>query len=522
MLNNNPVLILIKAIVAVYINRQLPSPIGKLDRTLENVDRLVVTPKDVVGEGSDGEVAQALNATLHWVKALPQDTALAKMDLTERVRINCSFESDYVGSLDRLLEIDDDSYKNALRVKGIISEIENELRELEFKDFFKEANRQVNFSQKRLDITEFSKGFFDKLKEFEGASGDGEKPGFGGKLSTENRDTVKDVLDNAVSLRSTEGGLITGLKGLNLMLGGQHIRGEQFNFGALTHNYKTGILLDYCRWLCMHNEPFMYDKNKKPLILRFSFENKPEQDIPILYKSLWEAEHQKKVDFAEIDSDEATDYIIERLTSRGYNFEMLCYDPNSFDIWDLIDILHGYEAKGYELHAIVVDYPELITKKRAGATSTKRSDEVITYTFEVLRNHCFNRGITQITAHQLSTEAQKLAREGTAGFAKKVATGSYYMGAQSLATKLDGECILHIHRIGDESYLTFARGKHRGGEETPLKHRSFAYRFEKYGGIVDDLHEEGIHGKAMYSFAGIDGGAGEVQEQGNMVIDTDW
>ncbi|QAX96002.1 hypothetical protein [Vibrio phage vB_VmeM-Yong XC32] len=525
MINESPNLVLVKAIVGEFINRTLPQPNGKLETVTDKALALVKMPADTMGDGSEGEIAHALRTTLDWLRTLPEETTVNPVDLVERVRMNCAFGSDYIDSLERQIILEDDAFKNGERVKTIISELQFALRNQEFSQLFKDANKQVNFNRDGINIREFAKQFTENLREFENDDQSAEKAGFGGGLSTEDLDSVVEALRKSQEYVSSEGALKTGLKGLNKLLGGNgYRRGEQFNYGALTHNYKSGILLDHCRWFCRHNTPHLLDKNMKPMILRISFENKPEQDIPLMYRSLWEQENQKKVDFAKVDPQKAAKYIIDRMSATGFAFDMKCYDPNQFDVWDLIDVLAQYEAKGYEIAAVIIDYPELITKKYTGK-SAKRTDEIITYTFEVLRNHCFPRGITQITAHQLSTEAQKLAREGTSNFAKKVATGSYYMGCQSLATKLDGECILHIHKIGEESFLTFARGKHRGGDQTPIKHRSMAYKFEEFGGICDDLDDESADGKALYSFAGIDGGHTEdgSGDTGGMVIDSsDW
>lgn len=517
MLTNDPNLILIKSITALYLNRLVAEANGKLETVLTKILPEIRMPVENIGDGSDGEIANSLRSTMEWLKGLPSDIVVSEVDLIERVRMNCAFGSEYIDVLQRTISHSDDDYENSTRIRSIVSELQHALRNHEVGVMVRKAHKEINFNDGGLDIEDFLSRMDEGIKDFKKTT-EAEHEGFGGRLSTEDPNSVVEVMERTQEMHSTEGSLRTGLKGLNRLLGGVgHSRGEQFNYGALTHNYKSGILLDYCRWFTTLNEPYLFDKNKKPLILRISFENRLEQDLPILYKSLWEAEHQKKCDIRTIDAGEAARYVISKFTAKGWNFEALCFDPNNFDVWDLVDLLASYEAKGYEIGGVIIDYPELITKKASG---NRRQDENITYTFEVLRNHCFPRNITQITAHQLSTEAQKLAREGTSNFAKKVATGSYYMNCQSLATKLDGECILHIHPLGDDFYLTFARGKHRGGDQTPVKHRSFAYKFQKFGGIVDDVDED--EDRCLYTFSGVDGGEGGMTEHNGAKIDDDW
>ena len=104
------------------------------------------------------------------------------------------------------------------------------------------------------------------------------------------------------------------------------------------------------------------------------------------------------------------------------------------------------------------------------------------------------------TAHQLSSDAQRLAREGTADFVGKVAGGGFYQNCQSLHNKLDCEVVMHIHKQGDESYLTFAIGKLRGSSGLDPKRTRWAYKFQQYGGIVDDVND--LKSKALYSIPG--------------------
>jgi hypothetical protein len=190
----------------------------------------------------------------------------------------------------------------------------------------------------------------------------------------------------------------------------------------------------------------------------------------------------EKIDLSEVDPVKAARYVKDRLSVNGYEVAMECYDPNNFTVYDLLDVFNYYEAKGYEIHCATVDYLELIASKKKD-----RIDEAINDVFEVSRNHCFPRGITLITAHQLSTEAVMLQRDNPTDFVKRISDGAYYRNTKSLNTKLDCEILMHIEKRFDQSFLTFARGKHRGGDQTPFAHRYFAYHFQEVGGIVDDV-----------------------------------
>lgn len=501
--NESPNLILVKVIVALYLNTKLSSPNGKVLTSVNAVLKDLRLPADSMGESSEGVIAHALKNTIDWILTRSEDTVLNTVDILGRIRMNSYGDMTYSTIIEDMLSGDDtDELEVANRIKVALSEISYVLKQQEVSKLFFQANKALNFGAEAVDQMAFISEFSEKLRNIS-VTGNEQKVGFGGKLSTDDPASVVEVFEKTKELQSTHGVLKTGLTGLNKALGiGGYRRGEYVNYGALTHNYKSGILLDHCRWFPIHNEPHMLDPIKKPLVLRISFENKLEQDLPLMYRSLWEAEHQKKCDIKEIDPQEAAAYVLEKLGANGYHYAMECYDPNNFDVWDLIDILNGYEADGYEVHALICDYPSLLAKGGA----TKRLDEEINGIVECLRNHCFTRGITVIAAHQLSTEAQQLSREGTSNFTLKVSVGGYYQNSKSLATKFDGEFVLHIHKVGDESYLSFSRGKHRGGDQTPISHRTFAYKFEQYGGICDDINDE--VSKAIYNWGSVENNGG--------------
>ncbi len=486
MSQQNPNLVMIKAICGTFINRFLPEPIGRMDSVVEEVLGKVKTPAQT-GEGSEGDIFSALKVTLDWLRMTPRGVRITLVDLTERIRLNSGFATLYIESLERLLNtevLNEEPHFLAERTKGICGELEHAYTFINLQATIARVHRGINFTNDDVDLTETILKLQKDLDKI-GSNKSDPFASVAGRVDFSNLESVVECFDEAKESVSLDGVLRTGLKGLNDMWGiGGYIRGGSYNYGALTHNYKSGMLLDHCRWLPVYNEPRLRDANKKPMILRISFENKPSQDLPVMFKCIWEAEHQKTCDVADIPSDEAAKYIRDKLGVNDFHFEILCYDPNQMDVWKVIEILQGFESMGYEIHAVIIDYLELLTK---GGSATMRSDEKITYAFEVLRNHCFGRGITQINAHQLSTEAQNLSREGTANFAEKCSKGGWYMNCKSLHTKLDGEAILHIHEVGGEDYLTFARGKNRTHHTTTARRKKFAYKFEEYGGIVDDV-----------------------------------
>jgi hypothetical protein len=482
---DNPYVVLIRCITALYLINKTPGNWTDIKKTIKETLTYIELPTATIGDGSDGIISINLRSMADWMLSVEEGIDFNKEDILGRIRINLRGETSYLNELELSISIEGDEDRSRKRIRSINSELKFDLNKQRIKKLVARMNHRINFSASGIDTKEAIRELQENLAKYNVDPEGSEKAGFVGRLITTDLEAMEKVFETAKEVNSPEGLLRTGFVGLNRMAGGIGLRrGELINVGALTHNYKTGMLNDLARQVPLYNTPFMFDVKKKPLVLRVSFENKLEQDLPIIYKSLIEQETGEKITLSEIDQVKAAQYIKNRLEVNGYKFGMECYDPNNFDVYDLIDLISKYEADGYELHLLVVDYMELIVNI---AKSADRRDEAINDAFQVIRNHCFPKGITVVTAHQLSTEAQQLAREGTANFAEKVSTGGYYRNTKSLHTKLDLEIITHIVKLDGVSYLTVARGKHRGGEDTPEKHRTYFQPFAPVGGLLDDV-----------------------------------
>lgn len=173
------------------------------------------------------------------------------------------------------------------------------------------------------------------------------------------------------------------------------------------------------------------------------------------------------------------------LSVCGYHVKFIRADSSLLNFRAFYDIIDTYEKRGYEIHAVALDYIGLMP--REGCIGNNGSDTMRDL-YRKIRNHCHPRSITFITAHQLSSEAKQLLRGGTSNFVKEIAGKSYWDGCKSLDQEVDLEIIQHIERPGDgHSYLTFQRGKHRKPGETPQAHQYCVYKFEEFGAIPDDI-----------------------------------
>jgi len=484
---SNPYVTLVHCTTIMYLASKTDGSwtpvIDVVKESLENIS----IPKSTIGETQQQVAGKNTLSMLSWMIRTFGTIEFTKEDILSRVRLDLDEEPSLLAELTTSLMVDGDGERSSKRIYALSSSLRYELNNERARRIISSANKKVNYSDELVDVRDELRELQENIVSFVGEGEGGEKPGFVARLSTGDRESLKDTLVKTSKSYSEAGMIKTGLVGLNRGCGGfGYRRGEFVNFGGLPHQYKTGILNDCVRWACIHNEPYMLDEKKKPLVLRISFENQPDQDLPLIYKSLVEHETRQSVDVKNVDPDKATDYIIEKLGVNGYTFDMLCYDANVFKVYDVLDVLEDYAREGYEIHLVAIDYLELIASK----DGSKRIDEAINGAVETVRNHCYSRGITVVNGHQLSTEAQELAREGTTNLPKLVAKGGYYRNTKSLHTKLDLEWIIHKHKFGEKEYLVFARGKHRGISITPEAHCNFAYEFHKVGGIVDDIHDD--------------------------------
>jgi hypothetical protein len=299
-----------------------------------------------------------------------------------------------------------------------------------------------------------------------------------------------------------------GLQGFNRMWGKKRgaRQGEFLIIGALPHMYKSGLCMDIFRWICLYNTPIRKDPKKQPLIVYCSFENDLPPNIMQLYKLLKEHETGITVDPKTIDVKEAFEYLKARLQATGYAVKMVHYDPTNYTYQDMFDQVIKWELEGYELHAFLCDYLNMMSLK--GCDHSGATGGAIRDLYRRTRNFMSRRGIFFATPHQLSPGARQLVRNGSEeDFAKEVATKGYYDGCSKIDQEADIEIISHIVEVNGIKYLTLKRGKHRYNV-TPVSDTFVVYRFMEVGGIVDDINKPDTSRKIVGGDTLADGGGG--------------
>lgn len=358
------------------------------------------------------------------------------------------------------------------------------------KEIFRKAYRKLSFDEDKIDWSTFTKNAIHELESHSAPELANNHESFLGTVDFSDEYCIKDNLVEGKSIMFGAGIMRTGWQGLNKMLAGGFRRGEMIVVGGTQHGFKSGMLMNIPRQIALYNKPHMDNPSKKPLLWYISLENDIKKNTIEFLRMVWEMKHKKKLNLDNISNDELLESAKflkkELVEANGYNFIMDAYDPSRFTYETLFEAIRSYENMGYEIHLISFDY---LGKASYAGCGGARTDEKIRDLYSRIRNFCARRRITFLTAHQISSEGKNLIREGKADFVKEVANKGYYVDCRGIDHEVDVEIMIKIEKPQDGySYLTMMRGKHRGVNDTPENDLYQVYRYEKVGGIHDDIN----------------------------------
>ena len=485
-------LLLINCITLLYRESQMPHS-DSSTKLCQSIVESIKLPESSVNMQSGREVIVALRSTVHWLLDHKEKT-YDKTQLLQRVRVNTKDETHLYNALvDAIqpLETEDELKQQILSFRKVLKEY---LNNLQVNTIIAQAYNSTNFlgsEGNKVDYRAFVREVFDRLEPFTHDTVSSRHPSVVDHASFENEEEMVDLLTRSKEEISSDGVLRTGYHGINRMLGdtGGFRRGEFAVVGALQHNFKTGFTMNLFKQFALYNKPYMRDASKKPMLLHVSLENELPMNIMWLYANLKENETGEACDVTTIDPVEATKYIREKMGVNGYHIEMIRIEPGQCSYHDFFDMILKYETEGYEIHAIVCDYLNMMDKK--GLNGGGPSGEDIRELFRKTRNFTAPRGITFITPHQLSTEAKQLVRNGSDNFVGEIANKGYYDGSKRIDQEVDLEIYIHIEKLpGSGSFLTCQRGKHRGVRITKAENLYCVLPFHDVGGVLDDIEGE--------------------------------
>lgn len=498
-------LLLVQSITLLYKESLLENNSTNSASLVKEVVDSIRLPETAMDAGKGRETLVALRSTALWMAKNPAVHEYEKTELLQRIRVNVGDDESLMQAFSETIEADESDDELKRTILSYRETMRSYLNQSKVTSVLKDASREALFNNDKIDWKNFVREVVERLEPYTSSGDSGRHEAIVDDVDFENALEIQEALDRSKQELTAEGVLKTGFQGLNRMLGtaGGFRRGENVVVGALQHNYKSGMLLSLLKHFCLYNKPYMRDPKKKPMHLRVSFENEVKDDIMWLYVSLKENETGEYCNPREVDTVEAARYVRERLSSNGYHLKMLRVDPSDWTFHDSFDLIMHLEAEGYEIHSFTCDYLNMHSKRgcEQGPTGHEIRD-----LFRRYRNFLSKRGITFITPHQLSTEAKQLVRNGVDDFVKEIAGKGYYDGCRTIDQEVDLEIYIHIERVGEESYLTVQRGKHRKVEITPLKDLYTVLKFEPVGGIRDDVEGKDLSRRHVGGSAMADGG----------------
>ena len=445
------------------------------------------------------ETLVALRGTTKWLIELGETSSVDKTTLLQRIRVNVGSDEWLYEAFRQGIDETGDSDSVNHQVQALRRELTDYLASTRITDIMKRATHKLMFQPESIpNVPDFIRNITHELEPFLHSQGKYQIDGEVDSADFADPDSVYALMAKGHAHTSSEGVLKFGYQAFNRMLGinGGGRRGECCVVSALQHNFKSGWVKNMFKHMALYNVPFMKDPSKKPCLVFLSLEDELPETLLWYYVNLKENETRQPVDMkathllspAEQEQflRDAAQYVIERLSANGYHIIFKRIDPSSLTYDMLFEYLDSLKADGYEIHALVVDYLAMMSK-RGLAVTTVGSD--IRDLWRRTRNYTSASDIFFVSPHQMSPAAKLLVRGNVEDLVKEVANKGYYDGCSTLDQEVDLEVYLGKVKVNGNWYLTVQRGKHRGLiQQTPERDLYFVLPFNDVGGICDDIN----------------------------------
>lgn len=390
-----------------------------------------------------------------------------------------------------------DDASNKRIVSSLIKTLNNYYKERLAIDILSKVTYDLKFNRNKIpNFSDYLKNTLTELEPLANMVSSMKDPAIVNEVDFENTESVELVFEEVRNINNNTGVYQFGWQGLNIMTQGGVRRGEAVGWEALQHKYKTGSTLTAFMQIALHNKPIVTkaeaEANKKPLLLRVSFEDSLTNNLQFMYQYLKEIQgfHITKTDFEQLSAQEMSAFVMKQLTATGFQIKMLRVDPSQWTYSSLMNKVIELEAQGYAVHVLMTDYLLMMptTGCTQGALGADKRDMV-----RRVRNFCAARDIAFMTPFQLSTEANQLLRNGVPEhqFVNEIAEKNYTDGCKTIGQELDLEIYVHTFMHKRKKYLAFRRGKHRGRPDIPVEDKFCMYRFPTLTTpVLEDINGE--------------------------------
>lgn len=278
----------------------------------------------------------------------------------------------------------------------------------------------------------------------------------------------------------------TGLQGLNRMFGkrGGIALGESVVFNALSHHYKSSMLMNIARWTVQYNTPHFNDgASGIPTVLFISLENEVAENMMNLYRNAYASITKK--DPEDKSDEEIIEFVYDFFNQNGWKLIVERRLGQTFGDTELEQLIKEYQSAGHRIVMTIIDYMNMMKKR---GTDTVGNHLKLRELYTNVVNFLKHEGSCLVTAHQLNRDAAKIAASGATNIVDKFGI-SYLADGMDPQREVDAVIFLHIEKNTNTQvpYLTMRIDKHRYVNDTPEVWKKTAYRFTPLG-ILDDIN----------------------------------
>lgn len=452
---------------------------------LDVITTLKINSNDV--SGTDSTVNELKNVVLNMVS---KEHPTPYNDLIQHIRIACSSDVVLFESIQDNIsfQLDEDELKRT--ILSYRFELNKYLKEKKATMLLDKMTFDLKFNRDKIgDLNQYMSSNLNGIIDLVNYSGE-EIPGIICEVDLSDIDAVAEQFELIRKENDGSRTIKMPWQAMNRMTRGGLRLGQLTTVGGLAHNNKTGVSLSMFISGCIFNNPknLQTDQKKKPLMLLISFEDDMLIVLFNLYILLKENLENVKItdeDKQRLSSREAAEYVYKKLSDTGYDIRIIRADSSTWSYAEIQSCILQFESQGYEIHLTLIDYLNLANKN---GLSHSRADADIQELFRRTKNFFAAKNIALLTPVQLSPDAMELKRQGNKMLSMQISDGSYYEGCRGLSREPELELFVDIVKDNGRKYQTFARGKHRGQNDTPEEHKFFILEFQKIGGLRWDVN----------------------------------
>ncbi len=478
-------LLLVKAITLLYRESTQSSTETNSSDLIRTALAGMKLPEVSLSMSAERQTLLNLRDTALYMCDNPADHTYDKEDLLQRLKVNCGDDERLYEAFSQGVERDMEEAATKRAILSMRAYINNTFRETEIIGLFSKHANQLRFQRETIgDVRNFVQNFKLLLEPYE-MQVKGKDPAIVSMVDLGDTASLTTALTEIEELSNDISIMRFGWQGFNRMTQGGLRRGETVCIAALPHNYKTGLGLSLFKQIALYNKPHLVNPTKKPLLLRISFEDSTALNIQFLYQNLFQHINGEMPKMRGMKADVMGAFVKKQMEVNGYQVKMYRVDPSSWTYRDIQNLVISLEAEGYEIHLLALDYLGMVPT--TGCIEGAQGDSMRDM-WRRMRNFCSAKGIALMSPHQLSSDARNLVREGRSEFIKQVPGKGYYDGCRRLDQELDLEIFTHIEKVGEDSFLTIARGKHRIPSVIEEWEKYMVLPFTHKGCIMDDIN----------------------------------